>query len=90
MVMARQKEVAAIRWLRAAGAVGDHLLGKLVPKIEARAACCGSCCCISYRCVWFNNRWNYQCLYTCYAESFEGCFVYSQYWKTLIAGNCPS
>ena len=57
--------------------IGDLLLGRFLPKVDAHAACCGSCCCIAYQC----RRNGTYCLYTCYAETFEGCFSYSQVWR---------
>jgi hypothetical protein len=84
-------KVMSSRGVQALERVGDLLLGRFVPRIEAEAACCGSCCYIKYDC-WYDTG-EYQCrphtdyayfgLLTCYAERFEGCFVYSQGWKHL-------
>jgi hypothetical protein len=71
--------IATHHRVRSLEGMGDRLLGRFVPRAEAHAACCGTCCCVQYRC-----RDGYmQCLYTCYAETFEGCFVYRQQWLNL-------
>jgi len=55
--------------------VGDRLLTRFVPKATAHAACCGTCCCLQKQC----SGKMLTCLYTCYAEKFEGCFPYRQF-----------
>jgi hypothetical protein len=62
--------------------LGERLLSRVVPKAEAHAACCGSCCNIATRCFAGIREQ----LYTCYAEQFEGCFVYYQRW--VPSGSC--
>jgi len=59
--------------------VGDRLLTRFVPKATAHAACCGTCCCVQYKC----EGGVMSCLRTCYAEKFEGCFPYWQHWMPL-------
>jgi hypothetical protein len=59
--------------------VGERLLARFIPRAQAHAACCGTCCCLQYRC----RNGYIECLYTCYAESFEGCFPYRQLWLRL-------
>jgi len=57
--------------------IGNRLLGRFVPRLDAHAACCGRCCGTGiYRCTSHGAEQ----LYSCYAESFEGCYVYRQYW----------
>jgi hypothetical protein len=64
--------------------IGDRLLGRFVPKLDAHAACCGSCCDTGARRCTSGGR--AQKLMNCYTESFEGCYVYHQYWAA--AGLC--
>ncbi|BEL07890.1 hypothetical protein Q0Z83_060810 [Actinoplanes sichuanensis] len=63
--------------------IGDRLFGRFLPRADAQAACCGSCCGTGiYRCTSHGAEQ----LYNCYTETFEGCYVYRQVWRN--AGLC--
>ncbi|GAA0922434.1 hypothetical protein [Virgisporangium aurantiacum] len=64
--------------------IGERLLGRFVPKLDAQAACCGSCCDTGARRC---SGGQAQKLMNCYTERFEGCYVYRQYWA-YAGGAC--
>jgi hypothetical protein len=79
-------KVMSSRGVQALERVGDRLLGRFVPRVEAEAACCGSCCYVQWQCYNMSDCLPHYPqvaygLWTCYAERFEGCFVYSQGWR---------
>jgi hypothetical protein len=60
--------------------LSDRMLSRFVPKLQALAACCGSCCDTHVeRC---HYGWK-QKLVVCYAERFEGCFSYYSWYRDM-------